>query len=139
MGRNIGAGVAGVLVAMGLVWVTEFIGHSVYPPPPDLDFSDTESIRAYISGLPVGAFLFVLGGWFIGTLGGTVAACRIGTAKAVTFSMLVGGVMLLATAFNLSIIPHPTWFSITGIAGIVVAAWLGMMLGKPTERTSDDG
>ncbi len=139
MGKNIAAGVAGVLIAMGLVWIVEFIGHSVYPPPPDLDFSDTESLRAYIGGLPLGAFLFVLGGWFVGTLGGTVAACRIGTTKPVNFAMLVGGFMLLATAFNLSMIPHPTWFSITGIAGIVIAAWLGVMLGRPAERISDEG
>ena len=41
MGRNIAAGVAGILVAVGLVWMVEMVGHSVYPPPPDLDFSDT--------------------------------------------------------------------------------------------------
>jgi hypothetical protein len=36
--------------------------------------------------------------------------------------------MLVATAFNLATIPHPLWFSVTGIAGILLAAWLGMFI-----------
>jgi hypothetical protein len=40
MGRNIGAGILGVVVAVALVWVIEMLGHSIYPPPPGLDFSD---------------------------------------------------------------------------------------------------
>jgi hypothetical protein len=38
MGRNIGAGIAGVIVAIALVWVVEFVGHSIYPTPADLDY-----------------------------------------------------------------------------------------------------
>ncbi len=135
MGKNIAAGVVGVLIAGGIVWLAEMIGHSVYPPPPELDFSDADSLRAYISGLPLGAFLFVGGGWFLGTLGGTMAACRIGAAKPPIFAMVVGGFMLAATAFNLVLIPHPVWFSITGVAGIIVAAWLGMTLSNKSENS----
>jgi hypothetical protein len=32
MGKNIAAGVAGVLIAGALVWLVEMMGHSVYPP-----------------------------------------------------------------------------------------------------------
>lgn len=129
MAKNILAGVFGVLVAVGLVWIIEIIGHSIYPPPPDVDFSDPESVRAYTANLPIGAFLFVGGAWFIGTLGGTIAACRLGSARPRVYAMVVAGLMLLATAINLTMIPHPLWFSITGIAGIIVAAWLGRQLG----------
>jgi len=37
--------------------------------------------------------------------------------------------VLLATAANLIMIPHPIGFSIPAVAGIVVAAWLGMKIG----------
>jgi hypothetical protein len=133
MGKNIAAGVAGVLIAGGLVWLIEMIGHSVYPVPPEVDFSDIEALRDYIAGLPIGAFLFVGGGWFLGTLAGTMAACRIGTAKPQIFAMIVGGLMLVGTAFNLAVIPHPLWFAITGVAGIIIAAWLGMTLSAKSE------
>jgi hypothetical protein len=128
MGKNIAAGVAGTLVAVGLVWIIESAGHTIYPLPPGLDFTDTEAVRLYIAGLPLGAFLFVGGAWFLGTLGGTMAACYVGNAAPRIFAMIVGALMLAATAFNLAMIPHPLWFSVTGIAGIIFAAWLGMFI-----------
>lgn len=129
MGKNIAAGVAGFVVAGLLVWLVEMLGHSVYPPPPDLDFADADAMRAYVATLPVGAFLFVGGAWFVATLAGTFTACRIGTAKPIIFAGVVGGLMLVATAVNLVMIAHPLWFSILAVAGIIVAAWLGMKLG----------
>lgn len=128
MGKNIAAGIAGVVVAGFIVWLVEMLGHTVYPVPPELDMSDLDTLREYIAGLPTGAFVFVAAGWFLGTLGGVLAACKIGTASPMVFTMVVTGFMLLATAFNLVVIPHPLWFSITGVAGILVAAWLGLTL-----------
>ncbi len=133
MGKNIGAGVAGVLIAMGLVWLVEMIGHSVYPPPPDIDFSDADAMRIYVASLPWGAYLFVGGAWFIGALGGTLAACKVGNAAPKLYAMVVGGFMLLATTYNLVTIPHPLWFAILGIVGIIVAAWLGMFFSSASD------
>ncbi len=127
MGKNIAAGVAGVVVAFALVWVVEKIGHTVYPPPPDLDFADPDAMRAYIQTLPAGALLFVAAAWFVGATGGTCVACAIGTANPRVFAAIVGGLVLVATAINLVMIPHPTWFAILGVAGILVGAWLGTM------------
>lgn len=134
MGKNIAAGVAGALIAVGLVWIIEMTGHTIYPPPPDLDFTDAEAIRLYMSGLSLGAFAFVGGAWFIGTLGGTLVACYVGNAAPRIFAAVVGTLMLVATASNLAIIPHPLWFSITGIAGVIFAAWLGMFLSNKAAR-----
>ena len=128
MFKNIVAGIAGILVAVGLVWIIEIASHTVYPPPPDLDFSDSEAVRLYVAGLPLGAFLFIGAAWFIGTLGGTLAACYVGTARPQTFALVVGAVMLVATAINLAMIAHPLWFSMAGIVAIVAAAWLGMTI-----------
>ena len=137
MGKNIVAGVAGVVIAGVLVWLVEMIGHSVYPPPPGLDFADPDAMRAYVGTMPTGAFLFVGGAWFIATLAGTFAACKIGDAKPMIFAIIVGGLMLVATAANLIMIPHPLWFSIVGIIGIIVAAWLGMTLGAAPARSGE--
>jgi len=136
MGKNIAAGVAGILIAGALVWLIEMLGHYVYPPPPDLNFADPEAMGAYVATLPMGAFLFVGGAWFVATLGGTYVACKIGDAKPMTYAIIVGGLMLVATAANLMMIPHPLWFSVLGVIGIIVAAWLGMTLGG---RTTSNG
>ena len=55
MGKNIAAGIAGVVIAVALVWLIEMVGHSVYPPPPNLNFADADAMRDYTSTLPIGA------------------------------------------------------------------------------------
>jgi len=137
MGKNIAAGIAGVVIAGLLVWLVEMLGHAVYPPPTDLNFADPDAMRAYIDMMPLGALLFVAAAWFIGTLGGTFAACKIGDAKPMIFAVVVGGLMLIATLFNLVTIPHPLWFSILGVVGIVVAARLGMTLGAGSSSSGE--
>ena len=132
MGRNIAAAIAGIAIAIGLVWAIESFGHSIYPPPEGLDFADADAMRAYTSSLPIGALLFVAAAWFVGTLAGTYAACRIGTASPLVFVLIVGGLMLVATTINLLMIPHPHWFSALGIIAIMVGTWLGKLLGGKT-------
>lgn len=133
MGRNIGAAIVGVFVAVGVVWAIESIGHSVYPPPPSLDLTDAEAMRAYADALPIGALLFVALAWFSGTLAGTWVACRIGTASPLVFVLIVGGLILAAAITNLMLIPHPLWFAALGTIAILVGAWLGKMLGDTQE------
>ena len=135
--KNIVAGFAGIIIAGLLVWLVEMLGHTVYPPPTDLNFADADAMRAYIDMLPLGALLFVAAAWFIGTLGGTAAACKIGDAKPLVFAGVVGGLMLIGTLFNLVTIPHPLWFSILGVVGIAVGAWLGMTLGASTASEAE--
>ena len=130
MFRKIIAGIVGIFVAGALVWTVETIGHTIYPTPADLDVGNTDVMRAYIDTLPLGALLTVALAWFIGTLGGTFAACRIGTARPLIYLLVVGGMMFAGAAFNLTIIPHPIWFSVLGIIGIFAGAWLGMTLGS---------
>lgn len=132
MGRNIGAGLAGVLIAMLSVWLVQKIGHAVYPPPANLDFTDIAAAKAYIEMLPVGALLFVIASYFIGTAAGTCAACAIGTMLPRVFALLIGCLMLVATAMNVMMIPHPTWFIGLAVVAIVIGAWLGTMCERAT-------
>ncbi|MDJ0710832.1 MAG: hypothetical protein QNJ14_10595 [Woeseiaceae bacterium] len=136
MGRNIGAGVAGVIVAFLLVAVVEKIGHTVYPVPEGLDFADPVAMRDYIAVLPIGALLFVAAAWLIGAAGGTCTACAIGTARPLIFALVVGGLVFIAASVNLFMIPHPIWFSIVGLIGIVIGAGLGTMCKRATAGNS---
>lgn len=130
MFRKVIAGIVGIFVAGMLVWVVEKLGHTIYPTPADLDVGNTDVMRAYVDSVPLGAMLTVALAWFLGSLGGTFAACRIGSARPLVYLLVVGGMMFAGATFNLMIIPHPTWFSILGIIGIFVGAWLGMTLGS---------
>ena len=133
--RNIGAGIAGIVVAGLLVWVIEMVGHSANPMPEGIDYNDREAMTAYIESLPVWALLSVVVAWIVGTFGGTVAACRIGTAPAYIFALLVGAFVLLGIGLNLAAFPHPTWMAVAGVIGTIAAAWLGMLLGRKAKET----
>jgi len=132
MGRNIGAGVAGIVIAVLAVWLVQMIGHAVYPPPAGLDANNLEAMKDYVAALPLGAFLFVIASYFVGTLAGTCAACAIGTMLPRVFAILVGCLMLIATAMNVAMIPHPTWFIVVAVVAIAIGAWLGTMCRRAT-------
>ena len=119
---------------MVLVWLVQLVGHTVYPPPVNLDIGDATAMAAYIETLPVGAFLFVIASYFIGTFGGSLVACRIAASQPMLFAGLVGGLMLIATAMNVAMIPHPLWFVVLAIIAIIIAAWLGQKLGSQAAK-----
>ncbi len=122
--RSIGALIAGIVTAFASIYLIEMLGHMIYPPPADLDFSDPEAIRPYIATLPIIALLFPMFGWFVGAFAGSLVADFCGDAKPYVFAAIVGGLVLAGTIANLIIIPHPLWFSIISLIGIVASAWL---------------
>lgn len=128
MFRNVAAAVIGLVVAFVLIMAIEKVGHVIYPPPPDLDFSDPQAVRPYIATLPILALLFPIFAWMIGTFSGSLVACSIGTARPLGFAVIVGGLVIAGTVANLIVIPHPLWFSVVSLVGIVASAWLAMQL-----------
>jgi len=123
MVRRIAAAVLGIVVAGLIVAAIKKLGHSVYPVPPDIDFRDPVQFGNYVEGLPIGAFIFVDGGWTSGTLGGDLLACFIARERPFVYSAIVGGFILVATIANLVMIPHPLWFSIGALIAIAVMTY----------------
>lgn len=121
--RNIGAALAGVVIAFVLVMLVEKLGHFIYPPPAHLDYKDVEAVETYIATLPFLALLFPMFAWVVGTFTGTLVASKLGTANPLAFAIIVGGLMLAATIANLIFIPHPLWFSIVSLIAIAASAW----------------
>lgn len=135
--RDVVGAVVGIAVAMATVWLLEMAGHYVYPPPAELDVRNTEAMMDYVASLPIGALLFVLLAYVIGTFDGVFIGAWIGRAKPVVFALVVSVLMLVATITNLIMIPHPLWFSIASVAGIIVAAWLAtLVVPRPTAQES---
>jgi len=133
--RDAGAALAGLASAVGLVYVIQLLGHTIYAPPPGLDQSDAEAMAAYVATLPAPALLFPLFAYFIGTFVGTLLASVLGTARPAIFAFAVGILVLAGAISSLIVIPHPLWFSIAAVAGIITSAWLAVML-APTGNSS---
>ncbi len=132
--RSIAGGVAGIAVAVGTVAAFELLGRTVgalRPPPVS---RAPEALSAYFQGLPVSALLFVALGWFVAVLLGSYAAVLISRSRPVLFSLLVGGVILLAAVANFALLPHPVWFVAVGIAAVALAT---LFAAKITGRATD--
>ncbi len=117
---------AGVVVAMLCIFAIEFLGHMVFPPPPDLDLSDPEAAARIIAGLPAGAFAFVLAAWFLGALAGAWAANMVGHAT--VGGWVVALVVICGGVYTMLMIPHPIWMWAAGVLLPLLAAWIAQRL-----------
>jgi len=130
MGRKILGVLAGIITGFVLVFIVEGIGHYCYPTPPGLDMTNMEAMKEYVKTIPTGALLFVLTAWTIAAFGGGVVAVMIAKDKPVLLASIAGAVILLASAFNLIMIPHPAWFSVSAVILILAATFMAGMVGK---------
>lgn len=135
--RDVIAAIVGIAVAVLTVMLFDWISHSVYPLPAELDLNDTAAMSAHIASAPLGALLFVLAGFVVATFDGTFIACWIGGAKPFIYALVVGVLMLVATVSNLIMIPHPLWFSVAAVLGIIIAAWSASLVAPSTGRSRD--
>jgi len=133
--RTIAATLAGLLVAVALVFVIELLSHKIWPPPAAITgTSDKEALRAAVDSMPAGALMSVAIAWIAGALGGGFVAARI-SRKALP-ACIVGGFIVLSGIANLLMIPHPFWFWIVAIVLVPMAALVSARLGAP--RTGAD-
>ena len=136
--RSVLAVILGIVAAGLLIWVVEGVGHRVYPPPEGVDFHDPQAVAAIMEEIPLGALLFVLLAWGVGTLAGGWLAALVAGRSATLYALIVGAVMLAGGIMNRVMIPHPVWFWILGVLVFLPAAWLGARL-APAGRDQGGG
>lgn len=121
--RRILAVLAGMVTGFVLVALVESAGHTVYPPPKDIDFTDPAALNAYVRSIPLGALLFVLLAWVVGTFGGAWVAARLAGRQPMLHAGIIGALLLAASVANLIAIPHPVWFSVSAVVLVPLSAW----------------
>lgn len=129
MMRHIISTVVGIAISVAVVSLVQFLGHMVYPPPAGMDPNDPDSIAKFVKDLPVGALLFVVAAWQLGSFSGAFAAswlmARGGDAPvSIIPAVIVGLTILAATLYMLSLISHPLWMMIAGVILPLPLAWL---------------
>lgn len=129
----------GLATGLILIYAIQKVGHTMYPPPENLDINDVEAARSYISQLPLLALLFPIISYFFGTLGGSFVGCAVGTARPVALAGIIGLILLAFTIANLIWIPHPHWFSAFAIAVVVGGAFLAARLAAAIRGTETRG
>jgi hypothetical protein len=121
MARTIGAILLGAIVAFLLIAAVHAVSAQVYPVPEGL-MQDKEGMARHIASLPIGAFLFVLAAYLIGTVGGVATAVRVGRAKFPGYA--VGALLICGSLANLLMFPHPVWFAVANLAIVIAATYL---------------
>ena len=127
--RSILAVLAGCFDAGLVTLVLEGLGHWIFPPPPGVDFSDHAAVAKIMDQLPLGALVFVLAGWSVGTAVGAATAAWLAPGAAIVPGLIVGLVMLTLGVTTMLIIPHPAWFWVAAVTLTPALAWFGAKIG----------
>lgn len=120
---------AGVVAAVLCIFAIEFVGHMIYPPPANLNLSNSEAAAQIIASLPAGAFAFVLAAWFLGALAGAWVANAIGRSS--LGGWIVALFVICAGAYTMWLIPHPAWMWAAGVILPLLAAGIAQRLAGP--------
>ncbi|RMG68257.1 MAG: hypothetical protein D6715_02720 [Calditrichaeota bacterium] len=125
MWRNFLAVIVGMFVGALTVGLVEILGNFVFPLPRDVDLSTPEAISQAMASIPLGAMLFVLLAWAMGSLVGGFLAAWLAASHHSTMALAVGGILMIGGITTLVQIPHPLWFSVIGLLLFLPAAYLG--------------
>jgi hypothetical protein len=129
--RTILGVVLGAIVAVIVVGVVEGVGHTIFPPPPGVNLTDPAQMATVMSRITFPAKIAVLLAWVLGTLAGASAGDVIAGRRAWA-GRIVTLVVLALSIFNMITIPHPVWFMIAAVLGILAAGALAdRAFGKP--------
>jgi hypothetical protein len=119
----------GLLVGMLTISVIEAIGMALYPLPAGVDRHDPASLETVIASLPPGSFVFVLLAWALGAMHGGGFAAYLSRGPRVLHGLIVGAILMACGIYQLVVIPHPTWFAITGVLLFLPCAFVGALIG----------
>jgi hypothetical protein len=130
--------IAGVVSGAVVIYLVEALGHTVFPPPADIDMTDPESIKTMIDNLPIGAFMFVLAAYALGSFIGGLVSMLLSPKPTLWGSLGAGIVLMIFGLMNLVMIPHPVWFVIISLLLYLPFAYLGGKTGRAFKPKSND-
>jgi hypothetical protein len=122
--------IVGVLAGVVVIALIQSLSHLIYPLPAGVDVNDTEAMKQVISTLPVGAFLFVLLSYAVGSFSGGLVSALIFKPGKYLDSVLIGSILMIMGLFTLLNIPHPLWFWIASLFIYLPMSLLGAKIRK---------
>jgi hypothetical protein len=120
----------GLLAAFAVVLASDALFHAVVPSSSAVsgDPNDRAAMSAYLRAQPVSIVIGLVVGWAVAALVGVAVAVRFG-ARGAWPGWVVGTLFLVATCFNLVMVPHPLWLMALAIVSILAATWIGTRAG----------
>jgi hypothetical protein len=127
--RNIIVVISGIIVGSAVNMGLIMISGSIIPPPPGVDVSDTESLKASMHLFEPKHFRFPYLAHAIGTLVGAFLVAKLAVSRHLQLAMLIGFFFLIGGVASVMMLPSPAWFSALDImTAYIPMAWLGAKL-----------
>jgi hypothetical protein len=112
------------------VGATEYVNHRIYPPSEAIREAATKqdfralrpAVEEWLKSAPRMALILIPVAWVAGAFWGALAATWISRVRWPVPALIIAVVLLLVTAGNLAMIPHPAWMAAAGLLGIPAAA-----------------
>jgi hypothetical protein len=128
--RNILATIVGFIVASSTVYLFEnVLGQSFFPLPEGANPMNLEWLKNNMASIPTGAKIFVIIAHFMGPIAGMFVAGLISKTSMIP-AYIVGGIMLIATFFNIIMLPKELWFRIADGLFVLAGFYFGKSLAQ---------
>lgn len=127
--QNIIALFLALLAAILILAVVEWIGLVLHPFPED--FAGTrEEVMEQVANYPA-LILALLGGvgWGSTIIVATLLATRLNASRHATYGIGIGGLLLGAAIFNMSMLPYPLWYWALELVVLPLGIYLGVKFG----------
>lgn len=128
--RTILAVFAGLAIAVVTMLALEYLGMSLFPPPPGTRLDNEADLAALMASAPTGKLAWVLLGWTLAAFVGGWVAARLSTRHRAGAAITVGVLIVAGVILNVSTLPHPLWMAVAGVLLPIPAAWLASRLVK---------
>ena len=128
--RSIGVIIAGLIVAMVLIIAVEVVTAIFHPFPPGADATDHEVVEAHVEKFPHWVLAIAVVGWGVTTFVSAWIATRLGTGRHPAHGIALGSLLLLAAAFNMSMLPYPVWFVVANLLILPLAILGAVKFGR---------
>jgi len=129
--RNILAVIMGAIVGSTVNMALIVASPHVIPPPPGVDASNMESMKAAMHLYQPKHFLFPFLAHALGTLAGALVAYLIAGTRRAALAYAIGVLFLAGGVAACFMIPAPAWFiALDLVVAYLPMAWLARCLGR---------
>jgi hypothetical protein len=125
--KIISATFVGLIVCFLTTILLELAGHSLFPVPFKVDFTNMEAFNANRHLIPTGAYICVMIAHVVSLVLGLITAHNIVNTTMIPL-YIIAGFMLFGTVTNVLTIPHPLWFEILEITVVTAVSILMLFI-----------
>jgi hypothetical protein len=100
--------------------------------------NDAESLKQMTDNLPLGAFLFILAAYALGSFIGGLVSSILSSTPNLWGAAAVGLILMIFGIMNFLMIPHPTWFVAVSLMLYLPCAFLGGKTASLLKRSKNE-